>query len=69
MLLNRIKGDEFSVARLLYDKDEKNPPPEYAIDFGGGASLAIFRLAPADYHRFHSPVDGTIVGEPKDING
>lgn len=24
-------------------------------------SLGIFRLAPQDYHRFHSPVDGTIV--------
>jgi phosphatidylserine decarboxylase len=25
-----------------------------------GGALAIFRLAPQDYHRFHSPVDGKI---------
>lgn len=49
-----IKGREFSVARLLgeaySDQVEK---------FNGGA-VAIFRLAPQDYHRFHSPVDGKI---------
>lgn len=28
----------------------------------------IFRLAPQDYHRFHSPVDGT-VGEIKKVEG
>ncbi|KZV90616.1 hypothetical protein EXIGLDRAFT_710770 [Exidia glandulosa HHB12029] len=49
-----IKGREFTVARLLGDayKDE-------AHKYVGGA-LGIFRLAPQDYHRFHSPVDGTI---------
>lgn len=49
-----IKGREFTVARLLGDayKDE-------ADRYIGGA-LCIFRLAPQDYHRFHSPVDGTI---------
>ncbi|KAG9044209.1 hypothetical protein FS837_008623 [Tulasnella sp. UAMH 9824] len=49
-----IKGREFSVARLLGDayKDE-------ASNYVGGA-LAIFRLAPQDYHRFHVPVDGKI---------
>lgn len=49
-----IKGREFSVARLL--------GPAYsgqAERYNGGA-LCIFRLAPQDYHRFHSPVDGTI---------
>ncbi|KAL5525526.1 hypothetical protein ACEPAG_6862 [Sanghuangporus baumii] len=49
-----IKGREFSVARLLgeaySDQWEK---------YNGGA-LCIFRLAPQDYHRFHSPVDGKI---------
>jgi phosphatidylserine decarboxylase len=25
-----------------------------------GSTVAIFRLAPQDYHHFHSPVDGTI---------
>lgn len=49
-----IKGREFTVPRLLGDayKDQ-------AERYVGGA-LVIFRLAPQDYHRFHSPVDGTI---------
>ncbi|KAI0628504.1 phosphatidylserine decarboxylase-domain-containing protein [Trametes polyzona] len=33
-----------------------------------GGALCIFRLAPQDYHRFHSPVDGTI-GPMTDISG
>ncbi|KAM6490742.1 Phosphatidylserine decarboxylase domain containing protein [Amanita muscaria] len=49
-----IKGRDFSVGRLLGDayKDE--------VDKYTGGALGIFRLAPQDYHRFHSPVDGTI---------
>ncbi|KAF8055577.1 phosphatidylserine decarboxylase-domain-containing protein [Lyophyllum atratum] len=49
-----IKGREFTVGRLLGDtyKDQ-------AERYNGGA-LAIFRLAPQDYHRFHSPVEGRI---------
>lgn len=49
-----IKGREFSVQRLL--------GPAYAEEaerYVGGA-VCIFRLAPQDYHRFHSPVDGVI---------
>lgn len=57
-----IKGREFTVARLLGDtyKDQ--------VDKYVGGALAIFRLAPQDYHRFHSPVDGT-VGPMTDISG
>lgn len=57
-----IKGREFSVARLLGDvyRDE-------AERYVGGA-LAIFRLAPQDYHRFHVPVDGRI-GKMRDVVG
>lgn len=33
-----------------------------ATDFVGGA-VAIFRLAPADYHRTHAPVAGTITDQ------
>jgi phosphatidylserine decarboxylase len=49
-----IKGRDFSVARLLGDNYKGQ-----AEKYNGGA-LAIFRLAPQDYHRFHSPVDGKI---------
>ncbi|KAJ3782369.1 phosphatidylserine decarboxylase-domain-containing protein [Lentinula aff. detonsa] len=49
-----IKGREFSVGRLL-----GNAYKAEAERYNGGA-LAIFRLAPQDYHRFHSPVDGKI---------
>ena len=30
--------------------------------------IAIFRLAPQDYHRIHAPVDA-VVGKRKDITG
>ena len=30
--------------------------------------MALYRLAPADYHRFHSPIDG-IAGDIVDIPG
>ncbi|KAF5316054.1 hypothetical protein D9619_006903 [Psilocybe cf. subviscida] len=49
-----IKGREFTVARLLGDAYKAD-----ADRYVGGA-LAIFRLAPQDYHRFHVPVDGKI---------
>src|SRR5258708_2975660 len=49
-----IKGREFTVARLLGDA-YKGQAERYV-----GGALVIFRLAPQDYHRFHSPVDGTI---------
>ncbi|KAI9477809.1 MAG: phosphatidylserine decarboxylase-domain-containing protein [Benjaminiella poitrasii] len=47
-----IKGIDFSLSKLLDDAEE-------AKRFEGGA-LAIFRLAPQDYHRYHSPVDGVV---------
>jgi phosphatidylserine decarboxylase len=61
-----IKGREFSVARLLGEQYKED-----AHKYEGGA-LGIFRyvvlsdcptdgsLAPQDYHRFHSPVEGTV---------
>lgn len=45
-----IKGREFSVQRLL--------GPTYDASKYDGGALAIFRLAPQDYHRYHCPVDG-----------
>jgi phosphatidylserine decarboxylase len=49
-----IKGRDFSIARLL-GETYKHETDKY-----NGGALCIFRLAPQDYHRFHSPVDGTI---------
>ena len=47
-----IKGTPFTLERLLGDA-------ELAKYFDGG-SILIHRLAPQDYHRWHSPVTGTI---------
>lgn len=59
-----IKGDEFSIPNLLgLDRTHK-----LCTEFEGG-SLAIFRLAPSDYHRFHSPADATLLGKAWDIPG
>ncbi|KZP00337.1 hypothetical protein CALVIDRAFT_476192 [Calocera viscosa TUFC12733] len=57
-----IKGRGFTVQKLLGDAYKGQ-----AEKYEGGA-LGIFRLAPQDYHRFHSPVDGTI-GPMKYIAG
>jgi phosphatidylserine decarboxylase len=54
-----IKSRSFTVRKLLGDA--------YTKDFED-CSIAIFRLAPQDYHRFHSPVRG-IVGESTYIQG
>lgn len=55
-----IKGRQFSVGRLVGDN-------ELAKKYEGG-SLAIFRLAPQDYHRYHIPVKG-VLSEPNFISG
>lgn len=47
-----IKGKNFTLGNLL--KDE-----QLAESLQGG-SIAVFRLAPQDYHRFHIPAKGTI---------
>ena len=49
-----IKGREFSVARLLGQAYAES------VDKYNGGALCVFRLAPQDYHRFHTPVDGKI---------
>jgi len=59
-----IKGDEFSIPTLL-NLDASDP---LCAPFEGG-SLAIFRLAPSDYHRFHSPIDATLIGNARDVPG
>jgi phosphatidylserine decarboxylase len=59
----RVKGKNFSISTLLNVPEDS----EKALSLDG-AGLAIFRLAPADYHRFHSPIDGE-VGEIVHIPG
>ncbi|KIJ65112.1 hypothetical protein HYDPIDRAFT_153053 [Hydnomerulius pinastri MD-312] len=60
-----IKGDEFSIPSLLC-LGPNNPMRD---EFSPGSSLAIFRLAPSDYHRFHSPADVKVLGTHHDIPG
>jgi phosphatidylserine decarboxylase precursor len=48
-----LKGQRFTAARLL-DSDALAGP------FEGGA-IVVVRLAPQDYHRYHSPVTGKVV--------
>lgn len=56
-----IKGHQFSLRYLFQDE-------KLAKEFDGG-SIGIFRLAPVDYHRFHSPIGGTIGEHMKKITG
>ncbi|CAO1625373.1 unnamed protein product [Parajaminaea phylloscopi] len=58
-----VKGHSFSLARLLDDAHVAS------ASFPPGSSIAIFRLAPADYHRFHSPVGPSVSGPTKHITG
>ena len=56
--LVHVKGCKYSVDQLL-NRDAK--------EYHNGA-LAVIRLCPADYHRFHFPCEGNIL-ETVDING
>lgn len=47
-----IKGDNFSLSELLMD----TVIAKHFID----SAIASFRLSPQDYHRYHSPVSGTV---------
>ena len=55
-----IKGTKFTIENLLQDG-------EIAPKFIDG-SIMVCRLSPKDYHRFHAPVSGKIVGI-KQIHG
>eukprot|EP00755_Sulcionema_specki_P006968 Sspe_Gene.36925::Locus_17839_Transcript_1_1_Confidence_1.000_Length_2014::g.36925::m.36925/K01613/psd, PISD; phosphatidylserine decarboxylase len=49
-----IKGRRFTVPALLSDTS-------CAHRIGVSAAVVVSRLSPQDYHRFHSPVSGTVV--------
>lgn len=63
--LYRVKGRNFTIPLLL---NSAATPPSVDISVFENSSLAIFRLAPADYHRYHSPAD-VIVGDVVDVEG
>ena len=47
-----IKGKDFSVTSLVMDSQ--------LGQYFGDAAVASFRLSPQDYHRYHSPVTGSV---------
>ena len=55
-----VKGKKFSLRELLQDDT-------LAARYATGA-MAMARLCPVDYHRFHFPCDGN-AGKPRLING
>ncbi|CCH41646.1 Phosphatidylserine decarboxylase proenzyme 2 [Wickerhamomyces ciferrii] len=57
-----IKSRSFSIAKLLGEEFKND------LESFEDCSIAVFRLAPQDYHRFHSPVNG-VIGEPVYIQG
>lgn len=54
-----IKGHHFSLTALVGSKAPDDQAAQEAVKFADGA-IASFRLSPQDYHRYHSPVTGTV---------
>ena len=50
----QLKGRSYSVRMLLHDDAQ-------AVRFAGGTYATLY-LSPRDYHRFHCPIDGDVVG-------
>lgn len=46
-----IKARQFSVAEMVHRRPEELPAE---------VAVAVFRLVPSDYHRFHAPCSGTV---------
>ena len=58
-----IKGKKFTLTSLLFDNISHNDLLKADVlssHFDENSSTANFRLAPMDYHHFHSPVSGNI---------
>lgn len=55
-----IKGQEFTIPKLLLGDDTSDTRFESVLKENSFA-LAVCRLAPQDYHRFHSPFNGVII--------
>ena len=58
-----IKGQKFDLAGLLGDEKLAEGV------FTPGSDIVLFRLAPADYHRFHWPVGPAVLGPTKHLEG
>lgn len=55
-----VKGNEFTLSEFLQD--------ESLVEKFKNGTMAIIRLAPVDYHRFHFPASG-FIGETRKISG
>lgn len=62
-----MKGKKFDIPTLLTGT-EKEDQTFSELSKDPKCGLAIARLAPQDYHRFHSPVEGEVMAV-KDIKG
>ena len=58
-----VKGQKFTIGSLIADEKLADNV------FTPGSDIVIFRLAPADYHRFHWPVGPSIAGPTKSVEG
>ncbi|ORX36174.1 phosphatidylserine decarboxylase-domain-containing protein [Kockovaella imperatae] len=63
-----IKGKQFTLKTLLCGDNGEEDEGLQAVWGDEKSAVAVCRLAPQDYHRFHSPVEGTLVSL-KDIKG
>lgn len=63
----RIKGQAFTIPSLLCGDDTKERSFDHILSVPE-ASVAVCRLAPQDYHRFHAPFDAECIYR-KDIKG
>jgi phosphatidylserine decarboxylase len=67
LAFTNIKDQDFIVKGYRFNVNEYFQNEELAKRYQEG-SLMIIRLCPTDYHRYHFPVDGTILSE-KMIDG